>query len=89
VGIGNRVKPNSPPRKELREQLRVAAAAQKLAIKRFRQVIRDIPSGLPHPDGSDRIRIASRELSEAHNLVIALLVELDKISLDGGNEQRP
>jgi hypothetical protein len=83
------VKPNSPSRKELREQLRVATAAQKLAIKRFKEVIRDIPSGLPHPDGSDRIRIASHELSEAHNLVIALLVELDKISLDGGDEQRP
>jgi hypothetical protein len=82
VEIGNRVKANSPTRKKLKEQLKVATAAQKLAIKRFKEVIRDIPRGLPHPDGSDRIRIASRELTEAHNLVIALVVELNKAELN-------
>ncbi len=74
------MKPNLSTRKELKERLTVATAAQKLAIKRFKAVIRDIPTGLPHPDGSDRIRIASRELTDAHNLVIALLVELNKLA---------
>ena len=88
------MKPNSSRLKELKKQLTVATAAQKLATKRFKEVIRDIPTGLPHPDGSDRIRIASRELTAAHNVVIALLVELNeaqlnKIYQDGGREQRP
>lgn len=33
------------------------------ASKRFAEVIDDIPSGIPHPDGTDRIRLASREYS--------------------------
>ncbi len=76
------------PRKELKEQLAVAIKAQKLAGKHFKEVVRDIPSGLPHPDGSDRIRNASRELTETYKRVVALLVKLNRMSQDGDRKKR-
>jgi hypothetical protein len=74
--------------KELKQQLRVARNAQKEAVKRFKEIVRDIPSGLPHPDGSDRIRNASRELTETHNRMVALLVKLNRMSQDGDEKKR-
>ena len=73
---------------ELKQQLKVAVEAQKEAVKRFRNVIRDVPSGLPHPDGRDRIQNASREVTKAHNSLIAVLTKLNQHSLDGDG-QRP
>jgi len=83
--VEEELKSNPQMQKELEQQLKVAMEAQNQAVKRFRDVIRDIPSGLPHPDGSQRILNASRDLREAHNLVIALLVELNS-SLDGDGD---
>jgi hypothetical protein len=77
------VKPNSRSQEECRAQLRVALAAQKIAIKRFREILRDLPSGLPHPDGSERIVKTSRELAKVQNTVVKLLVKLNEISRDG------
>jgi hypothetical protein len=74
--------------KELKQQLRVARNAQQEAVKRFKEIVRDIPSGLPHPDGSDRIRNASRELTETHNRMVALLVKLNRMSQDGDEKKR-
>ena len=85
----NRVLKAKPAtQKELKEQLRVARNAQKEAVNRFKAIVRDIPSGLPHPDGSDRIRHAARELTAAHSRMVALLVELNKISQDGDGKKR-
>jgi hypothetical protein len=78
--------PNS--QKELKGKLAVAIKAQKIAAKQFKGVVKDIPSGLPHPDGSDRIRNASRELTDANNRVVALLVELNRIYQDGDGKKR-
>ena len=75
-------------RKELKGKLAVAIKAQKIAAKQFKEVVRDIPSGLPHPDGSDLIRNASRELTDANNRVVALLVELNRIYQDGDGKKR-
>jgi len=79
---------NPSTQKDLKEQLRVAKNAQKTAVKRFKEIVREIPSGLPHPDGSDRVRNASRELTDAHNRVVTLLVELNRISQDGARRQK-
>ena len=81
------MKPSSPAHKKLKQRLKVATEAQKQAVKRFKDVVRDIPSGL-HPDGSRRILKASRELTEAHGEVVSLLMELNRSSLDGDGEKR-
>jgi len=87
--VENRVpKINPSTQKELKEQLRVAKNAQKEAVKHFKEIVREIPSGLPHPDGSDRIRNASRELADAHKRLVALLIELNRISRDAARKQR-
>jgi len=72
---------NSATQKELKRQLRLAVDAQKQALQRFKEVIREIPSGLPHPDGSERIHQASRELTDAHGAVVALLMKLNRSSM--------
>ncbi len=77
------MKPDSRSQEALGAQLKVALAAQKIAMKSFREVIRQIPSGLSHSDGADRILKTSRQLAKAQSTVVALLVKLNKISLDG------
>jgi hypothetical protein len=37
------------------------------ASEAFQKVLEDIPSGIPHPDGSQRIRNISRKLSKARD----------------------
>lgn len=49
----------------LTEQLAEAAARVKEAESAFHAVISEIPSAVPHPDGSQRIQNASREVSDA------------------------
>jgi hypothetical protein len=82
------LKAKAATQKELKEQLKVARNAQKEAVKRFIEIVRDIPSGLAHPDGSDRIRNASRALTETHNRMVALLVKLNRMSQDGDGKKR-
>jgi ABC-type hemin transport system ATPase subunit len=81
------LRPNSRTQQELKQRLQIAKQARKQAVKRFNEVIRDIPSGLPHPDGSERILNASRELTEAQAAVIALLRDLNQGSLDGDGKK--
>jgi hypothetical protein len=58
----------------LEEQFRDAISRRDLASFRFTEVSRDIPSGLPYPDGTQRIYNAGREYSAAvKNLSRALL----------------
>jgi hypothetical protein len=45
----------------------------------------DIPSGLPHPDGTDRIHQASRQLEHAQKDLIEALSRLDEF-LTGGTK---
>ena len=47
----------------LTEQLTEASARLKEAESAFTAVISDIPNGIPDPDGSQRVRNASREVS--------------------------
>lgn len=71
-------------KKELKQRLKMATEARDQAAKRFREILRDLPSGLPESDGSERILNASRDLTAAQSAVVALLVELNKSSLEGG-----
>jgi len=85
----NRVLKAKPAtQKELKQQLRVPRNAQKESVKRFKEIVRDVPSGIPHPDGSDRIRNAARELTAAHSRMVALLVELNRMFQDGNGKMR-
>jgi hypothetical protein len=70
-------KPAAPERQvlnALQQDLEAATEQAKAATVAFDAVTRDIPSALPHPDGTQRIHNASRgvslarvELMRAHN----------------------
>jgi len=40
--------------------------------------MKDVPSGIPHPDGTDRIHQASREYSQAQKEAMGSLVRLNQ-----------
>lgn len=52
-------------RTRLHQQFVTATERAKEATESFDAAIRDIPSGLPHPDGTQRIHNASRQVSVA------------------------
>jgi len=52
-------------RRILEEQFHEAVRQRDLTSAIFDEVSRDIPSGLPHPDGSQRIANASRDFTHA------------------------
>ena len=65
---------------ELSRRVELAKRKRDEASARFDQVIRDAPSGIPHPDGTERIRQASRAYEEARQeLQDALLTHNDFI----------
>ena len=47
------------------------------ASRKFNEVVRDIPSGLPHPDGTQRIHNLSRELADAREKLAAAITRLN------------
>jgi hypothetical protein len=56
----------------LRRDLQAAEERASAATAAFNAVIGDVPSGMPHPDGTQRIHNASRERSQARaGLMIA------------------
>ena len=61
----------------------VESARQKLreASAVFDAIVSEIPSGLPHPDGSQRIFNSSRELTMARRNVMAALDRLNALVL--------
>jgi hypothetical protein len=77
----------------LREDLKSAHERRQRAYDLFHEVMTDIPSGLPHPDGTDRIRQASRQLDYAEKDLIEALGRLDKFLTGGpiaaGTQRKP
>ena len=61
----------------LREDFETAKRQMNLASQRFNDVVRDIPSGLPHPDGTQRIHNAGRELADAREKLAAAIARLN------------
>jgi hypothetical protein len=53
------------------------------ASKRFAEVMGDIPSRIPHPDGTDRIRLASREYSDSREEATAAMKRLSDYLIRG------
>lgn len=49
----------------LKQDLQAAAERSKAATAAFDAVMNEIPSGIPHPDGTRRIHNASREVTVA------------------------
>ena len=54
-----------------------------VAFKRFREIVSDVPSGIPHPDGSERVRLASREYNRALEALNAALFKLNDFVIHG------
>jgi len=53
------------------------------ASMKFNEVVRDVPSGLPHPDGTQRIHNVGRELLDAREKLAAAITRLnDFVSRD-------
>ena len=61
----------------LKEEFEAAKRQMNLASQRFNEVVRDIPSGLPHPDGTQRIQNVGRELVDAREKLAAAIARLN------------
>ena len=77
LDCANRAEANPPAEQNIRDvlqqELRAATARAHAATDAFNAIMGDIPSALPHPDGTQRIHniyrelsIARREMMEAH-----------------------
>ena len=53
------------------------------ASKRYNEVLSDIPSGIPHPDGTDRIHLASREYKDSREAAAAAMKRLSDFLIRG------
>jgi hypothetical protein len=54
-----------------------------VAFKRFREIVSDVPSGIPHPDGSERVRLASREYKHGLEALNTALFKLNHYVIHG------
>jgi hypothetical protein len=62
--------------KILRDDFNAALKQQKTASEAFVEIVNDIPSGLPHPDGVQRIKNVSDALTAAHDEMIEATISL-------------
>ena len=53
------------------------------ASKRYTEVMNDIPSGIPQPDGTDRIRAASREYKASREAATEAMKRLSDLMIRG------
>jgi hypothetical protein len=70
LDCANRAEAKEPPEEQsirtmLQRELTAATAQAHLATDEFHAIVDDIPSALPHPDGTQRIHNVYRELSLA------------------------
>jgi hypothetical protein len=61
----------------LRDEFEGAKRRMNLVSQKFNEVVRDIPSGLPHPDGTQRIQNVGRELADARKKLAAAIARLN------------
>jgi hypothetical protein len=61
----------------LKDEFETAKRQMNFASQRFNEVVRDIPSGLPHPDGTQRIHNVGRELADARGKLAAAITRLN------------
>jgi hypothetical protein len=67
----------------LTERVRLARERRNLASVAFDEVLRSVPSGIPHPDGTERVRQASQEWVNAQNEFTQALWDLNQFRLRG------
>lgn len=67
----------------LRAELAVAQHRRDAASDRFDAMIRDVPSGIPHPDGAERIRQISAEYGRTQAEATAAFVRLNGFIIHG------
>jgi hypothetical protein len=61
----------------LKDEFEAAKRRMNIASLKFNEVVRDIPSGLPHPDGTQRIHNVGRELADAREKLAAAIIRLN------------
>ena len=66
---------------KLEAELDAARKRREAARKRFDEIIRDVPSGIPEPDGSLRRKQASDEYRQAIREVTEALVRFNRLIL--------
>ena len=49
----------------------------------FNAVLKETPSGLPHPDGTQRLRNASVEKAAAHSRLMRAMARMDSFIIAG------
>jgi len=69
--------------KRLTEDLEKARAQSKAASDAFNEVLKETPSGLPHPDGTQRIRNASVEKCAAYSRLMRAMARMDSFIIAG------
>jgi hypothetical protein len=67
----------------LSDDLRAAQQRRDEASARFAEIIKDVPSGIPHPDGTARIHQASQKYSLAQKEAMEALVRLNNFLVHG------
>jgi hypothetical protein len=67
----------------LKRDLEKATSYHKLARSDFEVITSDIPSGLPHPDGTQRIQNAARAQTAARNALLRALTRFNEFVITG------
>src|SRR6266550_1797060 len=70
-------------RQLLQEDFDAAQQRRIVASKLYAEVMSDIPSAIPHPDGTDRIRLASREYKDSREAATAAMKRLSDFLIRG------
>jgi len=73
----------------LNHDLQVAQQRRDEASTQFSEIMKDVPSGLPHPDGTDRIHQASQKYFEAQKEAMDALMCLNKFLVDRALPEDP
>ena len=71
-------------RAALQREILASTARAHAASKILSAIMRDVPSGLPQPDGSQRIQNAANALAAARNEVMKAHSRLDEFLARGG-----
>jgi hypothetical protein len=74
---------DQPVLRTLLDELARATEAQRIAHERFRAIMKDIPSGFPHPDGVQRAVNASTEAAHSRERLRAARARLEQFQTSG------
>ena len=77
VACSNAPAPQSSIASKLQREAAAATARADAANAAFHALMREIPSGMPQPDGSQRLQNASRELTVARQAMMEATLKLN------------